>query len=391
MVKKRQILKKTLIPLAHIAAWSLFIFYPFLSLDIRILEPLYILKPAITGVVLAAVFYLNIYVLIPKYFARNHYLIYFSLVILMLMTIYLSEYLANQVLFSIMDRNPLRMMTEQGTPFHDIRPRFYLPDANFMRHDSLPGFSGLGQHILQEPGGPFGRHFLNPFALRKTLSSGAIVLALGGFFRMSKEWTLLERQQKDLQKSRLDAELSLLKSQINPHFLFNTLNSLYSLAHMKSEYTETAILKLSQMMRYMIYEAGADLVPLSEEILYLENYVELQKLRLSGKVPVRFEVKKGEQDLMIAPVLFIVFVENAFKHGVSYAQPSEITIKLTVTGRTIEFEVRNFISPSSLETQYKGIGLDNVRKRLELIYPGRHELTLTQKDNLFIAYLKTET
>lgn len=396
--------------LGHIIAWTLFIFYPFILLNIEILDPSFIIKLAINGLSLAAVFYLNLYVLIPRFYARKKFGVYFAFAFLLLLFVVIEEMYTQHLFFSQHHTGRMVFKVNREMPPGTIRPAFKLGDSTVVSNDSSlfisrsspkRGDSNMVRNdssflVFRSTPSPFNKKFMPwqrfyPVTLRRSLPSALIVLMLSGFLRMSREWNMLDKQRKDLEKSKLDAELSLLKSQINPHFLFNTLNTIYSLAHKKSVNTEAAILKLSQLMRYMIYDSSVEFVPLSHEIEYLRNYVELQQYRLSGKVSIGFDVKGENKGLMIAPMLLIVFVENAFKHGISYMNPSAIKIRLTVNNKEIEFEVTNMLHSEIQKNNYKGIGLENIKKRLALIYPGRHEINVHKDDKIYSAYLKIQT
>jgi LytS/YehU family sensor histidine kinase len=180
-----------------------------------------------------------------------------------------------------------------------------------------------------------------------------------------------------------------LKLQINPHFLFNTLNSIYSQAHFKSEQTEHSILKFSRIMRYVLYDSAADKIPLTQDLEYISNYIDLQQLRLSKNITIQYDVTGPVNGLSIAPLLLITFIENAFKHGISYTAPSEIKISIAVTGNELSLTVGNAITQSSREST-GGVGLINARRRLDVLYPGRHLLDVIENDHLYIVNLKIE-
>jgi LytS/YehU family sensor histidine kinase len=189
-----------------------------------------------------------------------------------------------------------------------------------------------------------------------------------------------------LENANLNAEVNFLKSQINPHFLFNTLNGIYSLARNKSDQTETAVLKLSDLMRYVLYESGEKKVELAKDIQYLSNYVDLQRLRLSSKVTVHYQVKGNIEGHYIAPLLLISFIENAFKHGISYTNSSFIQVEIIVFEKTLTLFVENPI----IETNSfaGGVGLKNVMRRLELLYPGKYSLAIVNSGRLHVVNLK---
>lgn len=210
----------------------------------------------------------------------------------------------------------------------------------------------------------------------------AATLLLSLTVRINRRWRKTERE-------KLNAELSYLKAQINPHFLFNTLNSIYSLSILKSEKTPEAIVKLSNMMRYVLSDAHQNRVPLEKEINYIENYIELQKLRLGNTVGLHYEVTGKMESKQIAPLILISFVENAFKHGVNAEEDSLIAIKLHVETDSLRLEVKNNIVKSNLEYAEKsGLGIENTKTRLSLLYPNKHELIIQDKGKTFEVALK---
>ena len=197
------------------------------------------------------------------------------------------------------------------------------------------------------------------------------------------QWKWIKTMKADQTKT----ELSLLKTQISPHFFFNTLNNLYALTVKKSDEAPGVILKLSDMMRYTIYEGRKDLVPLKDEITYLENYIELHKIRYHKSVTIQFEHEIEEGDV-ISPLLFIILLENALKHGVeSLMQDAFVKMSLKSNAKEIHFTIENNFDENKEDTE-RGIGLDNLKNRLSLIYPKRHKFTITEKGNVFSADLK---
>jgi two-component system, LytTR family, sensor kinase len=196
-----------------------------------------------------------------------------------------------------------------------------------------------------------------------------------------------QKLRDELINQRQAGELALLKSQVNPHFLFNTLNNIYSLVYHKSEEAPEAVMKFSLIMRYVLHDANAESVHLEQETEYIRSYIELQKLRIKQPGFVELHVE-GSTDTMIAPMLLIPFIENAFKHGSRNHQPG-IVIHLHAENNLIRFEISNFFRkhPQITEKQSGGIGLPNIRRRLELIYPGRHELTIREENDQFKVIL----
>ena len=181
-----------------------------------------------------------------------------------------------------------------------------------------------------------------------------------------------------MEAEKLFSELAFLKSQVNPHFLFNILNNICSLARKKSEETENAIIKLAQIMRYMLQDSKDEKVSLEKELEYLRNYIELQRLRISDQVKIHYTVEGQPEAILIEPLLLIPFVENAFKHGVSYLEDSVIDILLLINTARLSLQVHNKILRRDIEIPFpdSGIGLKNVIRRLELLYPDKHSLII---------------
>lgn len=203
-----------------------------------------------------------------------------------------------------------------------------------------------------------------------------------------------EKQLDDLQalrEQKTRAELELLKSQVNPHFFFNTLNTLFSMASMKGdEDTAEGISQLSGLMRYMIYDTKVDKISLDKEIEHLQNFIDLQKLRFSedDQLEVKFEISGETNTKMVPPMLFIPFIENAYKFGFSVKQKCEILIKLGVEDDRLVFNVKNSINKKkTANTEHSGIGVKNVRKRLEILFHENHELKLSNDESYFNVYL----
>jgi two-component system, LytTR family, sensor histidine kinase AlgZ len=226
----------------------------------------------------------------------------------------------------------------------------------------------------------FGGHeylYRDRFVVQIIFSNLSIVLFVS-LLRFAADWLDLQTTRKEIEKEKLTAELNFLKAQVNPHFLFNTLNNLYYLAYSKSENTTEVIEKLSAMMRYMIYDSNYPQVHLSKEIEYMQNYISLEKLRLSDKVKIQFNIEGDIDNARITPLILITFLENAFKHGVTNtAKESWIAINLNCAGNKLSFSVANSKPPTPRTDEKSGIGLQNVKRRLELSYPGKYHLSMT--------------
>lgn len=205
----------------------------------------------------------------------------------------------------------------------------------------------------------------------------ALIFIVSTGIRIIREWYSAEQENKQIQLEKTTAELSFLKAQINPHFLFNTLNNIYSLSIKKSEETSEAILLLADLMRYVLSDAQNDHVPLQDEISYLSKYIDLQKLRLTDKVTIAYELSGDINANVIAPLLLVPFVENAFKFGISTHEPSTILISIDIKDNTLKMKVVNKLFPqTNLIAKSSGIGLVNVKRRLALLYPDKYRLRI---------------
>ena len=213
-------------------------------------------------------------------------------------------------------------------------------------------------------------------------------------FKIISDWVRYQRDRQNLQTQTMQSELKFLKSQINPHFLFNTLNSLYALTLKKSEKAPEIVIKLSEMMRYMLYECNERRVLLSKEVNYIRNYLDLEGLRQGKNVEIKFEVEGEVQNQKIAPLMFIPFLENSFKHGLNnHLTKGFVNIKLTVDRQQVQMYIENS-KAESLPTQHHrpsgGIGLVNVRRRLNLIYPEAYDLKISDNPQTYAVNLKID-
>jgi two-component system LytT family sensor kinase len=199
-------------------------------------------------------------------------------------------------------------------------------------------------------------------------------------------WMKVEKEQLVLKETVLNAEVNFLKSQVNPHFVFNTLNNIYSLVYHKSEKALPAIMRLSELMRYMTTETAVDRIYLDKEIKYIDNFLELESLRVNGEAHVEFKVTGETSAVMITPLLLIPFVENGFKHGIVTDANSPFIIELTVKDNLLHLHTSNKINQSQKDSS-SGIGLQNVKRRLQLIYPGKYELKNGKEGDHYICNL----
>ena len=196
--------------------------------------------------------------------------------------------------------------------------------------------------------------------------------------------------QEMLEKQDLERQLEYLRYQVNPHFFMNTLNNIHALVDINPERAKTTIVELSKMMRYILYEGDKKLIPVQREALFLKNYIELMRLRYSSRVSINLDIPEMMPDVMLPPLLLIIFVENAFKHGVSYAAPSFIDIKVTVTQEMLQFKCRNSRQEQKPDEKKKkgGVGLANARRRLDLLFPNQYSLEIKENDKEYDVQLE---
>ena len=218
----------------------------------------------------------------------------------------------------------------------------------------------------------------------------ALTVALCVAIKMTNNWYVTENERRELEKVRTEAELQNLKSQLNPHFLFNTLNNIYSLIAIDADRAQYAVHDLSRMLRHVLYEDRAPFVSLSGELDFMRSYIELMSLRLSNHVDLKVDIPVDGGALQVAPLLFITLVENAFKHGVSPTNPSFIYIAIHVQPeRTVVCHIENSdYHKHDNDRSGSGIGLVNLRKRLALLYPGKYTLSTIVENGKYIAQLE---
>lgn len=297
--------------------------------DLRIIQRHAILF----NVVLIGLFYLNTYILIPRVLARKHWLHYVGAITLCLAVVLVLSHLIDYLLTG-------------GSP-HPGRPTYFVI-INFL-----------------------------------------LVFGLSTALRLTSDRIKFEREREQRENENLKSELSLLRSQISPHFIFNILNSLASLARKKSDQLEPVIIQLSQLMRYMLYDASEKRMTISKEIEYLTNYIDLQKLRFGSDISIRFNSQVSRGEVSIEPMLLIPFVENAFKHGTGMVIDPAIDIELKSDDTTLHFTVRNkFSSADQAKDPSSGIGIQNVRRRLDLLYKNKHVLHLLRDGGIFRVELE---
>ncbi|MDP4185060.1 MAG: histidine kinase, partial [Bacteroidota bacterium] len=208
--------------------------------------------------------------------------------------------------------------------------------------------------------------------------------------RFSEKLNENEKERKEAEKEKLNSELAFLKNQISPHFFFNTLNNIYSLIEINTVDAQKAVLKLSKLMRYLLYESEQGDSKLSSEIEFMKAYVDLMRLRLNEKVELLVSFPDEFDDVLIPPLLLIPFIENAFKYGISYRDKSFIYLSLQVNNKELVFFCSNSLNNNAGNETHSGIGLENVKKRLNLLFPEKHSISINQKENSFDVLLKID-
>lgn len=372
----------------HVLAWVFLFIVPSYLLYLDSHDNLNIFAITTVQVTLyAIIFYTNYLWLIPAFFFRKKRILYFCLSALaIVLTIMIMEFTLDRV---IPERRIKKLRTEAMDP---PRGEPAPPPAEGFRQPLPPPGPGPGlrSRPVDRPPLEF-RRSARPDGPKKVwpiynyLITSIILTGFSIGLRYSDKVAQHEKQQKEAEKEKLNTELALLKNQINPHFFFNTLNNIYSLVQINVEDGQKAILQLSKLMRYLLYETEKGMVPLSMEIDFMKSYIDLMKLRLSGKVDLNIGFPENYPDPEIPPLIFLPFIENAFKHGISYKNPSFIHIGLAAGDTWIDFRCDNSIAANSdnlLKTE-SGIGLENVRKRLALLYPARHNLQISDAGAAF--------
>jgi two-component system LytT family sensor kinase len=363
----------------HIAAWLCFLLLPVLfyprprEVDLAFFEERYFTTYfLINNGFLIAFYYLNTYAFIPRLFDQKKFLGYAALILALL------------IFFCVLPRI-YHGLFPNASPFNGAqsgRP----PTGPFNPGQgigALPGQPG-------QPGGRQGPPRVRPIISAANLAVFLMVFVFSTGIRVINQWLRSEQRNKEIANEKLKAELSFLKAQINPHFLFNTLNNIYALASAQSEQTAPAIMKLSSIMRYVLTEARNDLVPLEKEILFTSHYIELQKMRLTDKTIVDFSIRGEPLGHQIAPLLLLPFVENAFKYGISTRERSPINILLEIQKDSLNFKICNQKHLNTLlrASDNTGIGISNTKRRLDLFYEDRYSLEIDDKANEFSVHLK---
>lgn len=385
------------------------------------------------------IFYVNYLLLVPKLYFAGKKLIYFISAIILLVGIYYLTEFANDTFFRIQRTERLasvsdtsdtdsgfyrRYQTNESRSYRSIddsnrvtdnpaysnrtlRNRMDTLSSSNIRNDSTRVSYGAGdQESYRQPPPPPDederrsrprseiRRIFRPFPFH--VYNYALAAVFFTFFSLGlkvlERHDKVEKKHKELEKEKLNSELALLKNQISPHFFFNTLNNIYSLIAINTQDSQEAVLKLSRLMRYLLYESEQGKTQLSNEIEFMNNYIDLMRLRMSDKISLSVVFPEQYEDIAVPPLLFIPFIENAFKHGITYRDKSYIKISMKLENKVILFQCSNSIGKKTgnEEDQYNGIGLENVTKRLKLLFPDKHVLKIDKTDHDFHVFLEID-
>jgi len=353
--------RKYVIPAIHILMWIVLIFIPRIFIP-RPVEMIHTEKEWVLWISMIIVFYTNYFILVPHFLAKKKILLFFFFVLASLISgFFLNIYLENRYGKRFITRNQMQLLPPRNLPRAGEPLPFHIPPEGFKVRE---GFRGI--------------IFIS------------LVLAVSTSLKITEQWYHDEKKFKEIQNQKLTAELALLRSQINPHFFFNTLNTIYSLASKKSDLTTEAILKLSGLMRYVIYHSEKQFVYLKDEIEYIKNYLDLQRLRFKKNVDIQLNISGTLADQVIEPMLLLPFIENAFKHGIDYSRPCRISISLEIASDQLSMHIENPLILKSVRNEPEkktGIGLSNTIKRLQMLYPGCHHLEIRPENGKYLLDL----
>lgn len=322
------------------------------------------------------VFYTCRFLSIPYLYKNSRFFVFFLLSILFIggvswLTSYLEDSLTSSYLSSLVDERERSLLDIQLPA--ETKPFFEEQEYN-------------------ETSGENSRLYISSLWKTVILYFGSFLLSLITYYR--KRTSEVEEQQALLMQDKVKMELNFLRSQINPHFLFNALNNIYSMIYTGDQHAADSVLSLSEMLRYVTYESKESRILLSGEISYLENYIEFQKFSYEGEINVVFEKDILSDTILIAPMLFQPFVENAFKYsGIGQDKDAYIRISLSSDNNKLLFSIENSkkkMSYSDKELKNNGIGIENVKKRLDLMYPNRHSLVIDDKGASFRMNMSIE-
>ncbi|SFS97437.1 sensor histidine kinase [Mucilaginibacter polytrichastri] len=388
----------------HAAGWLIFLGFPLLFMNktqetrsnsfIIIQSPFYWLF-CLTYIFM---FYLNAWYLVPKLVFNKKYISYGIIILLLLGCVYFLQPFDNLLENNLFKNAKFATsQTAMGSPGHDASIPNIGSDTASPGDKSLP-FGPLPHQDMRMQDPRFKSSnkiiFIHQSGNIDMVGLFIFIIVIGLSIAIStvQKWQLTERMVVRAEAEKAHAELSFLKAQINPHFLFNTLNNIYALSVTDSEHTSESIMKLSNIMRYVTDEVTEDYVLLQSEIDCINDYIDLQKLRLGKKTQLNFTITGHILNQKIAPLVLMTFIENVFKYGVSKHEQSVIDINLGVDEKKISFFCQNPIFENGTSTnKRKGIGISNTKRRLQHIYPGKHKLNISTNDGLFTVNLEIDS
>lgn len=317
--------------------------------------------------------------LIPFFilYCINHFLLVPCLLFKDKKILYLISAMVLAIIFSI------SLFMIEGIRLKDGPP----PYENF-KQEQLSKPKDLGPRDRPPPFKPEGR---NPIHLPPLVNTFIISILIIGFdtgLRMMVRWSTLEQEKTLLEKENVQNQLAFLRNQVSPHFFMNTLNNIHALIDVNTEEAKESIIKLSKLMRHLLYDSQAELVPLSKELEFIQSYIKLMKLRFSDKVKINLSLPNLLPDKSIPPLLFTSFVENAFKHGISYQSSTFIDISFLYENESLIFEIKNSNPGNGKETEASGIGIENSKKRLDIIYGKDYSLDIEDNKEDYKLILK---
>jgi two-component system, LytTR family, sensor kinase len=349
----------------HILAWIIILGIPLYFFNRWEVGKDFIWLYYIGSLINGIIFYTNYLILVPKFFFSSGKLKYYLSVLFLLTFLYFISDRSNALVFR------------------------YVPGQNNSEEVRIPEKEGRKMPPPQTDEHFGGPPFREMHLFNYMFTSLFLVFFSVGM-RVLERHSQTEKLQKELEKEKLNSELAFLKNQISPHFFFNTLNNIYSLISINAEDSQKAVLRLSKLMRYLLYDSEHGNTKLSNEIDFMNNYIDLMKLRLSSKISLNISFPDKYDDINIPPLIFIPFIENAFKHGISFRDKSFIDISMTTDRESIQFRCANSLVKIAEETEtgQSGIGLENVTKRLNLLFPGKHEIKINKSETEFEVFLQ---
>jgi len=392
--------KKYLI-VVHIAGWLLFMAFPllFLNRGDQTGESLLLLQNKYYWLFCASyifLFYSNAYFFIPRLFLRRKYGAYAIIALLLFTGIYFlrpfDRLLRNNDHWTNFSGQMLPPPMDHGLPGNHLSP----PPGDQRRGDFTPGPPDgpppfRGQKRSGPGAGGYGGKHHGFFFDTTSFFIFLMIMALSTATKTIRQWELTEQRAARAEADKASAELSFLKAQINPHFLFNTLNNIYTLALIKDDHAPESIMKLSNIMRYVTDDATLDFVPLQSELDCINDYIELQRLRIGSKTEIDISFAGDIAHQKIAPFVLMTFIENVFKYGISKHQSSVIVITVLAAENSILFYCVNTIFLENKPNERAGTGLENTKKRLQSLYPGRHILKISNENSTYTVNLTLQT